>query len=76
MKNSKYIKKKFDKDESVYLLNEYEDIVIEFRPLVNTHKCYAKIRGRQPYLLDYSTDLAVDTQLSEKVITKEDYDRW
>jgi hypothetical protein len=76
MKNSDHIIEKFSKKESAYLLNDYEDIAIEFRPLGNTYKCFAKIKGRYPYELEGTTNLVMETELGGKIITKAQYEKY
>ena len=76
MKHENYINGKFDKNETVYFLEEYEEIVVRFVPLKNTYKCFAKMKGKGEYEINRSGSLAMSIEASGIIITKAEYDNY
>jgi hypothetical protein len=79
MSNLEYIVKKFKNNETAYLLNDYEDIVIKLVPNKSSYKCFAKFKGKSMkdvYEINRTTNLVVETELGGKVITEKAYDRY
>jgi len=76
MKHENYINEKFNKNETVYFLEEYEEIVVRFVPLKNTYQCFAKMKGKGEYVINRSGSLAMNIEASGKIITKTQYDKY
>ncbi|MCL7763177.1 hypothetical protein MPF19_07075 [Polaribacter sp. Z014] len=78
MSNLKYISEKLKKNEIVYLLNEFEEIVIKLVPIKNSYKCIAKTKiiKSNEYEIDKTTNLALETEIGGKIITKKEYDEY
>ena len=79
MSNLEYTEKKFKKNETVYLLNEYEEIAIKLVPTTHSYNCFAKIKGKgkgSEYRIDKTTNLALETELGGEIITKKYYDEY
>lgn len=79
MSNTKYIDEKLQKNETVYLLNDFEEIVIKISLSKGQYKVIAKFKGKSKadeYEIDSSTNLAMDTRLGGDIITKEEYNNY
>jgi protein tyrosine/serine phosphatase len=60
-------------NDSVYLRNKYENIVLKTIPGKEC-KYYVKFPGEEPYELNYSTKLVTDTLLEWDEISKKDFE--
>jgi hypothetical protein len=79
MSKTEYISSKLFKNETVYLLNDYEDIVIKFVPNKRSVECFAKFKGKRKadeYKLERTTNLVLETELGGKIITEKEYDEY
>jgi len=60
--------------QTVYLLNDFRDVVIKIVPSENYW--YAKPKSGNEYRLHHSTDLARETPLEANEITEKEYNRY
>ena len=74
--NLKYIHDKLMANENVYLRHDFEKFVMKLVPGKISYKSFAKAKGKKEYEIENATNLALETRISGKIITKEDYDGW
>ena len=74
MNNLEYIIKKFKNNENVYLHYDFEDVVMKLVPIGDDYKCISKFIGEQEREIKRGSDLAVETEMRGKIITKEQYE--
>lgn len=70
MKNLDYL----EKNNVVYLYDEYEDAVFKFTGTGKGNYCTVKFRGKAPYQIECTTNLACEAFLGGDIITKEEYE--
>ena len=74
--NREYISEKFEKNETVYLLNDFEDIAMKLIPGKKTYRIIARFKGGGEYSLEKTTNLALETRIGGMIITKDEYNKW
>lgn len=60
---------KFKKNETVFVYDDFEDIVLRFIP--NDGKgmiCYAKRKGKEEYEIDWTTNLVMNARLGGEIV--------
>ncbi|SDE15729.1 MULTISPECIES: hypothetical protein [Riemerella] len=64
------------KNGIIYLLDEYENAVFKFTSTGKGNLCEVKFKGKIPYKIDCSTNLAMQAILGGTIITKEQYEEF
>lgn len=79
MSNLEYIIKKFKKNETVYLINDLEDIAIKLVPGKDGYKTFAKWQGKSvkdEYEVANETNLSLNARIGGPIITKKEYEEY
>ncbi len=60
----------------LYLYEDYEDAVFKFTGTGKGNYCTVKFRGKEPYQIECTTNLACQSFLGGDIITKEEYEKF
>ena len=64
------------KKETVYLKDDYEDIVLRMEAIDNSTRCFIKRRGRKEVEVDSTDKDIFDSQMYGTEISKDEYDKF
>ena len=64
------------KNGVLYIHDEFEDAVFKFTGRGKGNFCEVKFRGEKPYKVECTTNIAMESYLGGKIITKEEYDKY
>ena len=64
------------KKRTVYLKDDYEDIVLRMEAIDNSTRCFIKRRGRKEVEVDSTDKDIFDSQMYGTEISKDEYDKF
>lgn len=64
------------KKGTVYLKDEYEDIVLRMEVIDNSTRCFIKRRGRKEVEVDSKDKDVFESKMNGNEISKEEYDKF
>lgn len=64
------------KKRTVYLKDDYEDIVLRMEAIDNSTRCFIKRRGRKEIEVDSTDKDIFDSQMYGTEISKDEYDKF
>ena len=64
------------KNGTVYLKDDYEDIVLRMEIIVNSTHCFIKRRGRKEVEVDSKEKDVFESKMNGNEISKEEYDEF
>lgn len=64
------------KEGALYLLDEYEGAVFMFTDTGKGNYCTVKFKGKQPYKVECTTNIACEAYLGGDIITKEQFEKY
>ncbi len=64
---------KLKKGQTVYVLNDFRDIVVKIVPPGDKTRFFAKTKGGKPYSIEPSGDLACESLLDAVEITEQEF---
>ncbi|MDO4763730.1 MAG: hypothetical protein Q4A00_05055 [Flavobacteriaceae bacterium] len=70
------IVKKLNNQESVYIKDDFEEVVIRLIPNNEEVIVYAKFKGKAEYLIDRKAKLVLDVEMNGKEISKSEYEEY
>lgn len=70
------IVKKLNNQESVYIKDDFEEVVIRLIPNNEEVEVYAKFKGQSEYLIDRTAKLVLDVEMNGNEISKSEYEEY
>lgn len=64
------------KEGVLYLFDDFEGAVFKFTGTGKGNFCEVKFKGKQPYEVECTTNIACEAYLGGEIITKEQYDKY
>ena len=76
MSNTEFLYNNLKMSKTVYLYDDFEEMVFNLIPQIDRTKAFAKFKGKEEYELSQSTKLVFEATMGGKIVDKEFYDNY
>lgn len=73
MSNHTLILQNFQKHNDTYIYDDWQEVVVKFTREGEEIVCYVKQKGKEPYSIEWNTNLAMNTRLSGQIVDENFY---